>query len=448
MGVRVALGCNLTRSAVAALVLAALGATCAILVRPESDPHRLWRRARNELRAERFDRAESTMKRLLALRPATEDDWMMMAQITMATGRANEALLDLARVPDVHPKAAQARLWEGQLELRRSRARAAESSLRRAIEIDPGLVAARRELVYLYGMQRRCNELSTEFAALAELAPMSFDQVSLWCLIGTAPWDPEEVQPILAAFVQADPADRASRLALAEAYGSLGHNEDVEAVLKHLPATDPGARAILARIAFDRGDAAAVEALVANGPDDHPILQLYRGHLALLRRDLPAAIDHFRKWTAGDPHDRARLYMLGDALVKSGKPVEGRLYLQAARDHETLYMLIDRASTQEGRQNLSLLKDLGAAYQHVGLIPEAKAWYRLALARDPTDPGVQVALYHLRAATTRAPINSTTEPVTAGDGKISAMPSDGPDAVRYNDRDFAPMNSGTHDNAG
>ena len=42
--------------------------------------------------------------------------------------------------------------------------------------------------------------------------------------------------------------------------------EDVEAVLKHLPATDPGARAILARIAFDRGDAEAVESLLAQRP--------------------------------------------------------------------------------------------------------------------------------------------------------------------------------------
>ena len=81
----------------------------------------------------------------------------MMARLAMATGRTNEALVNLAHVTDDHPAAAQARLWEGQLELRRQRARAAESSLRRAIAIDPGLVAARRELVYLYGMQRRCR---------------------------------------------------------------------------------------------------------------------------------------------------------------------------------------------------------------------------------------------------------------------------------------------------
>jgi tetratricopeptide (TPR) repeat protein len=448
MSLRVALGCNPTRSAVAALVLAALGATCAILVRPDRDPNRLLRSARSELRAGRFDRAESTMRRLLALRPATEDDWFTMAQLAMATGRTNEALDDLAHVPDSHALAAQARLWEGQLELRRQRAAAAESSLRRAIEIDASLVAARRELVYLYGVQRRCHEPSAEFATLAEVAPMSFDQVSLWCLIGIAPWDPREVQPILAAFVQADPFDRASRLALAEAYGSLGQYEDVEAVLKHLPVTDPGARAILARIAVDRGDAPTVESLVANGPDDHPILQLYRGQLALLRRDLPAAVGHFRKWTAADPHDRARLHMLGDALVKSGKLVEGELYLQAARDHEVLYKLIDRASTAEGRQNLSLLKDLGAAYQRVGLIPEAKAWYKLALARDPADPGVQVALYHLGAAAARARINSTTEPGPSRDGGMPAVTSECRDAMRSKGRDLAPRNSQTHDDAG
>ena len=177
---------------------------------------------------------------------------------------------------------------------------------------------------------------------------MSFDQVSLWCLIGSAPWDPQEVRPILAAFVQADPDDRASRLALAEAYGSLGQYENVEAVLKHLPATDPGARAILARIAYDRGDPAAVEALLATGPDDHPILQHYRGQMALLHRDLPAAIRHFRRWTAADPHDRARLYMLGDALVKSGKPVEGdRLF--AGRPRPSGSLQTHRARVNRGR---------------------------------------------------------------------------------------------------
>jgi tetratricopeptide (TPR) repeat protein len=410
MSFRVALGCSLNKSAVAALVFAALAGACAFLCRPERNPDRLWRSARDDLSAGRLDRAEATMRRLFALRPPTEEDWFTMARIALASGRTNEALLDLAHVTDGHPRAAHARLWEGQLELRRQRARVAESALRRAIEIEPGLVAPRRELIYLYGVQRRCSELSAQFAAVAEVTPMSFDQVSLWCLIGSAPWDPQEVRPTLEAFVQADADDRASRLALAEVYGSLGQFDDVEAVLKHLPATDPGARAILARIAYDRGDPETVESLLKDGPDDHPILQLYQGRMALRRRNLTAAIRHFRKWTSADPHDMARLFMLGDALVKSGKSVEGQLYLQAARDHQALYKLIEQASTKEGRQKLSLLKDLGAAYERVGLIPEAKAWYKLALDRDPIDPDVQLALYHLGAAANRAEAWQPGEP--------------------------------------
>jgi tetratricopeptide (TPR) repeat protein len=417
MGLRFALGYSLARSAFAVALVAALAGASAIFFRPERDPDRLWRSASDDLRAGRLDRAEVTMRRLVELRPATEDDWFTMARLAMAKGRTDEALVNLSHVTDGHPMAAQARLWEGQLELRRQRARIAESALRRAIDINPGSTAARRELIYLYGVQRRCAELSAQFSALVDLAPMSFDQVSLWCLIGSAPWDPEEVRPILAAFVQADPDDRASRLALAEVFGSLRQFEHVEAVLKHLPATDPGARAILARIAYDRGDPATVEALLTQGPDDHPILQYYRGQLALLHRDLPAAIGHFRRWTAADPHDSARLYVFGDALVKSGETVEGDRYLRAAREHQLLYKLIERASVADQRQNLSLLKDLGVAYQRVGLIHEAKAWCKLALARDPADPGVQAALYHLDAAATQTEEPQPGQPAHACPGK-------------------------------
>jgi tetratricopeptide (TPR) repeat protein len=417
MGLRVAFGYRLIRFAVVAAGLAGLAGTYAIVTQPERDPERLWQSIQADSRAQQFERAYAGMRRLLNLRPSTEDDRLTLARLAMATGRTNEALAQFARVSDRHPAAALARLWEGQLELRNHRAQAAESSLRRALAIDPSLVEARRHLVYLYGMQRRCDDLSAQFAALAERDFITFDQMSLWCLIGSAPWHPQEVLPILAAFVQADPDDRASRLALAEAYGSLGEHENVEAVLTHLPGTDPDARAILARIAYDRGDAEAVESLLAHGSDDHPILQFYRGRLAILHRDLPAAVRHFREWTAADPHDRNRLYMLGDALVKSGKHVEGEIYLQAARDHQALYQLIERASSEAGRQDLNLLKDLGAAYERVGLIPQAKAWYKLALVRDPADAGVQMALYHLGAAAGRTVQRQSGQPAHLRAGK-------------------------------
>ena len=89
------------------------------------------------------------------------------------------------------------------------------------------------------------------------------------------------------------------------------------------------------------------------------------------------------------------------ALLKAGDSVDGQFYLQAAREHDTLLKLLERASSGAGRYDLNLLKALGEGYERVGLIPQAKAWYRLAVARDPADAGVQSALYRLGAATPR-----------------------------------------------
>ncbi len=95
---------------------------------------------------------------------------------------------------------------------------------------------------------------------------------------------------------------------------------------------------------------------------------------------------------------------------------------QAARDHDALFKLIDQASTQAGRQDLNLLKALGAAHQRFELIPQAKAWYRLALTRDPIDSDVQQALYRLGSATARPERRTPDQPVNACLGKVGGFP--------------------------
>ena len=65
--------------------------------------------------------------------------------------------------------AAQARMLAGQTELRRDRVRLAEELFHAALALDPRLVQAHRELIYIYGMQLRRRELSREFMALSKL---------------------------------------------------------------------------------------------------------------------------------------------------------------------------------------------------------------------------------------------------------------------------------------
>ena len=66
-----------------------------------------------------------------------------------------------------------------------------------------------------------------------------------------------------------------------------------------------------------------------------------------------------------------------------------------------LDVLIDRicsAAEMTHREDASVLRDLGAACEALGFSAEARAWYDLALARDPLDPETQGALHRLRTS--------------------------------------------------
>jgi hypothetical protein len=57
-----------------------------------------------------------------------------------------------------------------------------------------------------------------------------------------------------------------------------------------------------------------------------------------------------------------------------------------------------------GPSDCKLPARLGAACEAAGRLAEARAWFRLAIARDPLDTGSQHALFRLRqGALERAP---------------------------------------------
>jgi len=56
---------------------------------------------------------------------------------------------------------------------------------------------------------------------------------------------------------------------------------------------------------------------------------------------------------------------------------------------------VQRAALPNARENAKLLRDLGAACAVAGRDPEARAWYRLVIARDPLDVESQQALFQI-----------------------------------------------------
>ena len=169
-----------TRLAWRSGMVAALAVALVALAHAKPDPDRLWLSVQEDWKAGRLDRAQAAMDRLHKIRPATDDHWMMLGQLAMARGRDAEALEALARVSDGSAMAGRARWSEGKIELKNRHARKAEAALLRAVQLAPDDPGPRRDLVWLYCMQRRRLELSEQFAALSRLAPLEFDLMLLW----------------------------------------------------------------------------------------------------------------------------------------------------------------------------------------------------------------------------------------------------------------------------
>ncbi len=394
---------------VGVLILAGLVLVVVLAVRwrLDADPNRAFLTADAAFKAGRHAEADAALNRLERLRRPTSVDRLLRAEVAQARKDEERALAELAAISDGDVVAPLARLRAGQLEIRRGRTRPAEAALRASLKLFPEGVQPRKELVYIYNVQHRQAELDAMLAELLDRNALDFAYVLHWTKTRNTVWNPNGDLPALEKFVAADPEDRWSRLALAEALRRLDRPDEADRVLAPLPASDPDARVERVLLAMGRGDFAASESLLADGPDDHPGLARLRGQLALHRRDGEAAVRQFRIAIAADPTDRLALQGLGTALGMLGRDADARSYLEAVRRHDALWALVARAATTEGENDPRLPHRLGMACAAIGRNLEARAWLKLAVRRDPGDSDGQRALFQLEHG---------PPPRSAGDG--------------------------------
>ena len=185
--------------------------------------------------------------------------------------------------------------------------------------------------------------------------------------------------------------------------------------------SDPDARVVRARLALDRGDEPAARAMLLEGPADHAGLARFRGRMALTRRDVPAAISSSAPPSPPSPTTVTACSASSQAFRLAGKDEEAGPLQDAVTRHDALVNLLQRAASSPAqRGDPQLLRDLGTACEALGLIPEARAWYGLAIARDPTNSEAQVALHRLgksgRQSCSREPEASFPRVATHGKG--------------------------------
>jgi tetratricopeptide (TPR) repeat protein len=366
----------------------------------ESDPGRVFFRADSLMKAGRYVQADAACERLAQMRTPTAVDRFLRAEVKIGLDELDAASSELALIPDDHPIAPLARLRTGQIQVRQGRARLAEAAFLASLELLPRGVQPRKELVYIYNIQHRQGDLDTQLTNLLDLNALDFQTILHWTKTRHTVWNPTGDLAALEKFVAADPADRWSRLALVEALRRLDRLDQAEAILAVLPATDPEARAQRVNLLMARGDFAAAESLLADGPLDHAELARLRGQLALRRRDGPTALRQFRIAHRALPLDHMNLSGLATALRAVGQAEAARPYLEAARRHEDVWALVARAATAEGERDPQLPRQLGLACAAIGRVHEARAWLKLALERDPLDTLSQQKIFDLEHGAT------------------------------------------------
>ena len=194
----------------------------------------------------------------------------------------------------------------------------AEERFQEALKLDPELIPPRRELIFIYGMQLRRPEIQEQFRELAKRTALSYDEVFLWNLSRGNNWEAKEHSGLLREFLEADPNDRWSRLALVGSLSDLGLLDEAEKELDWFPKDDPDALAAQARVALKEGDPARIDELLAQGPQEHAELARMRGQVALSRRDAEAALRWYRLADRLEPDQRETLFGLGRALQLAG----------------------------------------------------------------------------------------------------------------------------------
>jgi tetratricopeptide (TPR) repeat protein len=352
--------------------------------------------AEQDFLAGRHDRGAAAVERLTRQRQPSPVDYFLRAKYAAARHEPDAALVDLARVPDEHPAAPSARLLAGQIELRRDRVRSAEELFKQAIRLDPRLIQPHRELIYIYGMQLRRAELSAQFLELSQLAPLTAENVFHWCLLRNNSWEPGEAVSTLLRYVSADPADRWSRIALAENYRRMGDTDSAVSVLEPLAPDDYEALVIRAQCAIDRQEQDRAQRLLATGKPGDTKLARIRGRIALSKRDAESAIREFRIAYQADPDDRETVFGLACAFELIHDSQAALPFRELARNLERLNTLVHRAGDRTARADAGLLRELGDACAALHRVPEACAWYEQAIASNPLDSVSQRALHRLR----------------------------------------------------
>jgi putative PEP-CTERM system TPR-repeat lipoprotein len=271
-----------------------------------------------------------------------------LGQTQLMTGDVRQASVTWNKLVAQRPDDARLQLGLAEVHLATKDYGAAETALKRASELDPDLLEARRSLALLALQQGRPQQ------AIAMARDMQKRQPKAalgYATEGDVAVRSREWGPAAAAYRQA-----------------LRHGPASETAMKlHATLRAAGKQSDADRVAGDWEKAR---------PND-PLFRFYLGDTAMQQKDFARAETHYRAVLVSDPGNALALNNVADTLLRQSKP--GALEI-ARRASE----LMPNAAP--------ILDTLAAAQAGAGRLPDAITTQRQAIAASPQDPGLKLGL--------------------------------------------------------
>lgn len=343
---------------------------------------RLRTRAQQAFARHDYAQALQLSKQLLQYEPNSLEAWRFTAESARQLGRFQEAIPFFRRIESANALTADEAFNLGELWLATGHASDAESSLRRAVSIDPMLHTARRRLIELLATECRTYEAIAQRNELLRRGVWKTED-----LLALAKPDDLVESPDLDFFLQKEPDNprlllakgRLAQLrhlyAEAEQWVDRALKADASIVEAH---ADRGM--LLLEQPFSQEAFTSWEKSLPAGANDHSLIWFVRGMWAKTNQETAAATRCFGEALMRDPNYRPALYQLATALALSGQDdiatqISARVSLldQLVRSVDDVY---DAPTTmRHWLRAAELLESLGR-------VRESAAWYRTIATKD------------------------------------------------------------------
>ena len=286
------------------------------------------------LASDELDAAAQSGRELAALIPGAPIVQLLGARIDLARGNYLEGVAALERVVGQLPQWTQAQLLLGTAQLVRGELEQAQSQLQQVVQRHPENVWARKLLALV------SLKLDQPEKALQALAPALDTQAAdpeLVTLLGAAErgaGNGSDIIPSLERDVRANPADRALKLNLAEAYLRAGRPRDALPILQQTAPAGNLRRDRLLVAALDATQGAAVATrkvneVLATHADDPEALDFAASYFAS-QSNFVQAEALLRKSLATHPGDAATVVSLARVEASAGDAGQAAAQLRAA----------------------------------------------------------------------------------------------------------------------